>query len=172
MTSEPSIEPAAPEPVAERHFIFLPFLRLKSAHTIAGIEFVPLRDADKKTPHVLESAVAPLERILSGYIDRHGKPFTNCVVVTIPGRGWDLTVDDLAAANWAATLLFLGCWSCNQYFGHGIRPTANSSYFRIVGHSYSGPMPVYIAVSARRRDGGSLDGGYKHGEFKFPMPVQ
>src|SRR2546425_9961453 len=93
----------------EQHFvIFFPFLRLKAGHAVAGIEFLPLRDSDNNVPAALATAVAPLETILSGYIDRHGKPFTNCVVATIPGRGWDLAVDDLAAANWAATLLFLG----------------------------------------------------------------
>lgn len=171
--ASPVPSPSLPEPPVERHFIiFFPFLRLKKAHKVAGVEFVPLRDGDKNVPEVLGSVAAPLERILSGYIDRHGKPFTNCVVATIPGRGWNLTVDDLAVANWASSLLFLGCWSGNQYFGRGIRSTANSSYFRIVGQSYTGAMPVYIAVSARRRDGRTLDGGYKHGEFKFPMPVQ
>lgn len=165
--------PVAREPAPEAHFvIFLPFLRLKTGHTVAGIEFLPLRDGDDNVPAVLESAVAPLERILSGYIDRHGKPFTNCVVATIPGRGWDLTFDDPAVANWAASLLFLACWSANKYFNRGIQRHANSSAFRIVGQSYSGKMPVYIAVSARLRDGRTLDGGYKHGEFKFPTPVQ
>jgi hypothetical protein len=33
-------------------------------------------------------------------------------------------------------------------------------------------MPVGIAVVARRRDGSSWDGGYKHGEFTFSIPVQ
>jgi hypothetical protein len=38
--------------------MFLPFFRLKAACTVAGVEFVPLRDADDKLPEILESAKA------------------------------------------------------------------------------------------------------------------
>ena len=55
-----------------RHFvIFLPFLRMRTGRTVAGVEFLPLRDDDDNVPAALETAVAPLERILSGYVDRH-----------------------------------------------------------------------------------------------------
>ena len=153
------------------HFIiFLPFLRLKAGHSVAGVDFFPLRDGDGKVPEPLESAVAPLDKILSGYLDRHGKPFTNCVVATIPERGWDLTGADMPAVSWAASLLFLACWAANRYFEHSTN--VNSSEVRIVGQSYSGDMPEYIAVTRRMRDGSGWDGGYKHGQFKFPAPVQ
>ncbi|HKW00002.1 MAG TPA: hypothetical protein VJN96_09255 [Vicinamibacterales bacterium] len=158
---------------SQPHFvIFLPFLRLNSACSVAGVEFVPLRDGDDNVPSTLSAAVAPLEKILSGYTDRHAEPFTNCVVATIPGRGWDLTIADGPAVNWAASLLFLACWSANRYFESGTRRYVNSSAFRIVGQSYSGALPDHIAVSARRRDGGWLDGGYEHGAFKFSTPLQ
>src|SRR5436305_32622 len=74
------MRPAASEtkPSEQLGIIFMPFARLTRGHTIAGVEFLPLRDGDGNVPAVLESAVAALDRILSGYVDRHGKPFTNC----------------------------------------------------------------------------------------------
>ena len=155
------------------HFvIFLPFLRMRTGHTVAGVEFLPLRDDDGNVPAALETAVASLERILSGYVDRQGAPFTNCVVATIPGKGWDLSRDDSSAVMWGASLLFLASWACNDYFPRFGGSYVNSTMFRIIGQAYSGDMPVHIAISARRRDGETLGGGYKHGEVTFNVPVQ
>ena len=155
------------------HFvIILPFLRMRTGQTVAGVEFLPLRDEDGNVPAALETAVAPLERILSGYVDRQGTPFTNCVVATIPGKGWDLSRDDSPAVMWGASLLFLVSWACNDYFPWYGGSYVNSTMFRIIGQAYSGDMPVHIAIPARRRDGESLDGGYKHGEITFNVPVQ
>ncbi len=47
---------------------------------------------------------------------------------------------------------------------HTRHPT---STFRLVGQAYRGAAPGFIAVSSRRRDGSTRDGGYEHGEFKF-----
>src|SRR4051794_24938263 len=91
--------------------IFLPFLRLKQGHAVAGVEFLSLRDAEGKVPEQLATVEKPLMKILSGYIDRHGKPFTNCVVATIPGKGWDLDRNDFPAVKWATSLLFFATWS-------------------------------------------------------------
>ena len=155
------------------HFVIvLPFLRMRTGHTVAGVEFLPLRDGDGNVPAALETAVAPLERILSGYVDRQGTPFTNCVVATIPGKGWDLSRDDGPAVMWGASLLFLASWACNDYFPRFRRSYVNSTMFRIIGQAYSGDMPVRIAISARRRDWETLGGGYKHGEVTFNLPVQ
>ena len=120
--------PSSPEPAAERHFIiFLPFLRLPQAHKVAGVEFVPFRDDDKNVPEVLVFVAAPLERILSGYIDRHGKPFLmNSVVATLPGRGWDLlrlTILRVVKLG-HHPLLFLGC----LVWQPGISVTGSASY--------------------------------------------
>lgn len=156
----------------EHVVIFLPFLRIKSGECVAGVEFLPLRDADGNTPEPLATAREPLTTILSGYIDRHGKPFDNCVVATIPGRGWDLTPDDLDTVHWAATLLFLASWACNEHFPTFSGAYVNASAFRPVGQGYSGDLPTWIAVVARRRDGERWDGGYEHGDFKFNIPVQ
>ncbi len=151
---------------------FLPFLRLKRGHTVAGVEFLPLRDGSGTVPPSLESAVAPLDTILSGYVDRQGKPFTNCVVATIPVKGWDIDRSDFPVIQWAASLLFLGTWASNKYMSRFGGEYVNSTTFRLVGQAYSGSMPYYISVAARRRDGESLDGGYKHGKVTFSLPFQ
>ena len=155
------------------HFVIvLPFLRMRTGHTVAGVEFLPLRDGDGKVPAALKTAVAPLKKILSGYVDRQRTPFTNCVVATIPGKGWDLSKDDGPAVMWGASLLFLASWACNDYFPRFSRSYVNSTMFRIIGQAYSGDMPEGIAISARRRYGYTFGGGYKHGEVTFNLPVQ
>ena len=159
--------------VREEHIVlFLPYLRLKKNYSVAGVDFVPLRTDDGKVTSGFESAAGPLDKILSGYIDRHGKPLQNCVVATVPGKGWDIEKSDFPSVRWAASLLFLGSWSCNSYYGFGFGHYVNSSNFRLVGQGFRGSMPGYIAISTRRRDGSSMDGGYKHGEFKFSLPLQ
>ena len=155
------------------HFVlFLPFLRLNESCTVAGVEFIPLRDRDGNVPGVLQSAAGALESILSGYVDRRGDPLNNCVVATVPGRGWDLERNDFATAAWATSLLFLATWALNEYFPRFGGAYVNSSNFRLVGQAYGGDAPRFIAVSSRRRDGSTTDGGYKHGEFKFSLPLQ
>jgi hypothetical protein len=166
------LEEAMRTPRDHHLVLFLPFVRLKTSCTVAGVDFVPLRDADGKVPPVLDGALAALEKILSGYIDRHGEPLDNCVVGTIPGRGWDLDRSDFPVVTWATSLLYLASWSCNDYYPRFGGDYVNSSNFRVVGQAYSGSMPGYIAVSARRRDGSTTDGGYEHGEFKFSLPLQ
>jgi hypothetical protein len=152
--------------------MFIPFLRLKNSHRVAGVEFVPLRDQQHRITAFLAPVSGALLKILEGYIDRHGEPFDDCVVATIPGRGWDMTTADFPTVTWASSLLFLASWSENEYFHPFGGQYVNSTAFRAVGQAYTGASPVNIAVSARRRAGGSLDGGYEHGEFKFNMPVQ
>lgn len=155
-----------------RGLIFLPFLRLKRGYTVAGVEFLPLRDENGQTVAVLQSAVAPLERILSGYLDREGRPFNNCVVATTTAKGWNLAERELPQVEWAASLLFLASWACNEYFSRLGGPYVNATHFRVVGQRFTGEVPTYISVSARRRDGHTMDGGYRHGEFTFHLPIQ
>jgi len=157
---------------ASHSVVFLPFLRLEKGYTVAGVEFLPLRDPVGGVPAVLQDALEPLDRILSGYVDRHNEPFTNCVVATIPGKGWNLADRDFTKVEWAASLLFLASWARNEYFPRFGGSYVNSTNFRVVGQRFSGDVPTYIAISARRRDGHSMDGGYEHGEFRFNLPVQ
>src|SRR5713101_345550 len=101
--------------VASRQVAFLPWLRLKAPCRIGGVDFLPWREKGSITP-TLADCSEPLSAILSGYRDRKGKPIDNCVVVTIPGRGWNLANSDFESVRWAASLLFLSAWASNEYF--------------------------------------------------------
>lgn len=158
---------------ASHHLVyFLPYLRLEACHSVAGLDFVPFRDANGSVPRQLEKAESALSKILSSYIDKHGKPYENCVVATIPDRGWDLKRTDGAAVCWAVSLLFLASWAQNQYFPRFLGHYANSSSFRIVGQEFAGEKPAHMTIGARRRDGITWDAGYTHGELHFNTPVQ
>jgi hypothetical protein len=153
-----------------RQLAFMPWLRLKNSQSIGGVEFVPLRDAAGETAPVLLEATDALTRILSGYIDRTGSPVDNCVVATIPGQGWDLSMDDFAKVQWAASLLFVAAWACNDYFPRWIGSYENSSSFRVIWQRFLLP-PSYIGITSRRRDVRSCE-IYRHGGAKFSAPVQ
>ena len=156
----------------QRLIFFLPYLRLATGQSIGGVDFLPFRDPDGRvTPH-LEGTERALSRILCSYIDRHGNPYDNCVVATLPGRGWDLNRTDGPTIFWSASLLFLASWASNQYFPRFVDSYTNASSFRIVAQAFTGKEPVYMAVGARRRDGNTWDGGYRHGELHFSTPVQ
>ena len=158
--------------IVQHMIFFLPYLRIKTSHSIAGVHFSPFRDPDGRVPPHLESAARALSRILSSYIDRRGTPHDNCVVATIPGRGWDLNRTDGPEILRSASLLFLASWAGNQYFSRFVGDYTNSSSFRVVAQAFTGNEPVYMAVGARRRDGHTWDGGYQHGELHFSTPIQ
>ena len=84
---------------------FLPYARLAARHRVAGVEFLPLRTKTRRLSLALKSAHRPLRRILAGYTSRDGKRLDDCVVATIPGKGWDVDEADAEAINWAASLM-------------------------------------------------------------------
>jgi hypothetical protein len=47
----------------------------------------------------------------------------------------------------------------------------NSNTFRVVWQNFSG-TPDWISLASRRRDGRTSDGGYRHGNVKFTLPLQ
>lgn len=153
-----------------RQVAFLPWLRIKGPCRIAGVEFLPWRENNTVIPALAVCSDA-LTAILSGYRDRKGKPIDNCVVVTVPERGWNLTNSDFDAVRWAASLLFLTAWASNEYYANFTGPYVNSSSFRVIWQRFTG-APDWIALTSRRRDGRNMDGGYKHGEVTFPLPLQ
>lgn len=155
---------------ASRQFAFLPWLRLKTACRVAGVEFLPLRDESGAVAAVLADSIEPLTVILSGYVGRTGKPIDNCVVATMPDRGWNLVDSDFETVQWATALLFLASWASNEYFADWSGPYVNSSAFRVVWQRFA-RAPVWIALTSRRRDGRNWDGGYKHGQVKFSIPL-
>ena len=148
---------------------FLPWLRLKEAYRVAGIEFVPWRNHGVVSAVLADKSDA-LDTILSSYVDRNGRPIDNCVVATIPNRGCNLSDNDFPNVGWAASLLFLACWASNNYCSSW-GPYVNSTAFRPVGQHFSGRVE-HVTLTIRRRDSRELDGGYRHGKVKFSVPLQ
>lgn len=152
--------------------IFLPWLRLKESCRVAGVEFWPFRDEDGKAAPIFRGAVAALAKILSSYRERDGTRMKNCVIATIADRGWSLAEEDLETVRWASALLFLASWAANEYVPRFFGPYVNSEQFRFVGQRFTGPMPNFIGLVSRRRDGSKWDGGYQHGKVNFSIPLQ
>lgn len=152
--------------------ILLPWLRLKKQHRVAGVEFCPFRDESGRAHPVFRGAVTSITTILSSYRAVDGKRLSKCTVATVADRGWDLEDSDLEQVRWAASLLFLAAWACNEYFPNFFGAYVNSTAFRVVAQRFLGPKPVGIAIVSRRRDGRVWEGGYNHGEAKFSRPMQ
>jgi len=153
-----------------RQIAFMPWLRLRRSFEVAGVTFVPWRTESVTISPEIADAEDTLKTILRGYLDRRGKPIDNCVLATLPDRGWNLADSDFEAVRSAAALLFLSAWSSNEYYrfpGHYV----NASPFRVLRQSFSVP-PERLTLVARRRDGSCDDGGYRHGEVTFGVPLQ
>lgn len=149
---------------------FIPWLRLKLPVHIAGVDFVPYRDADGNVSPVFRDAESSLSMIFSSYIDRDNDAIDNLVVATLPGRGWNVADGDFETVAWAARLLFLSCWAANEYFIDGGGHYVNSIPFRPIWQRFSGGP--WVALTSRRRYGHSTNGGYEHGKIKFNRPLQ
>jgi hypothetical protein len=74
---------------------FLPWLRLANRYEVAGVHFLPFRDADGRAFPEIRGAVRALGIILSSYRDRRGARLDNCVAVTLPQRLWRINEEDL-----------------------------------------------------------------------------
>jgi hypothetical protein len=150
---------------------FMPWLSLAKSQSVAGVSFVPFMTANGDPSAELSDVAEPLRAIFASYIDRKGKAIRNCVVAVVPNSGWNVRDADFDRVQWAATLLFLACWAANDYFPRFFGPYSNSSSFRLVWQRFGGD-PVWVSLVSRRRDGRTIDGGYKHGEVKFSAPLQ
>lgn len=122
------------------------------------------------SPEIADAEDA-LKAIIGGYVDRSGNPIDNCVLAALPDRGWNVADSDHETVRSAAALLFLSAWSSNEYYPRSPSPYVNASAFRIVWQSFSG-LAERITLVTRRRDGGGLDGGYRHGDVTFGVPLQ
>lgn len=102
----------------------------------------------------------------------HGIAIDNCVVVTHFERDphWDLEDEDHDLISRYSKLLELSAFAKNDY-NKTLGCYSNSSHFQFVRQRFTLPVN-YIFFSTRRRDGETSDGGYLHGEIKFPMPLQ
>jgi hypothetical protein len=164
MVTSPSAEP-------QYLIAFLPWLRLREDCQVAGVEFVSFRDGNDHVHPALAEIGGQVSTILSSYVDLEGSAIANCTIAMTSRRGWNLTDADFETVQWAASLLFLSAWACNEYFPKFFGPYVSSSNFRVTWQRFTGNA-TYIAINAKRRDGRTLIGGYEHGELKFTRPVQ
>jgi hypothetical protein len=67
-------------------------------------------------------------------------------------------------------LLFLAASATNEYF-QMIRPYVNRTMFELYWQRFAEPVE-FVTLTARRRDGSLLIGGFRHGETKVTVPVQ
>jgi hypothetical protein len=83
---------------------------------------------------------------------------------------WSLSSEDFEKVQESASLLYLAAMARNEYFQQ-IRSYVNRTMCDLYWQRFTEPVD-YISVTARRRDGQLMSGGYKHGEVKFTVPPQ
>jgi len=151
---------------------FFPWLLLREPITLAPLTFLVFKDERQNVFAPLVGLAESLSIILRGYVDMHGEPIDNCVVVTHSGRNpvWDLEDDDHKLVSRCARILALSAISKNDY-NTNIGQYANSTTFQFFRQRFTEPV-TYIAFVVRRRDGSTTDAGYRHGEIKFSVPPQ
>lgn len=156
-----------------RLIAFFPWLFLKEPVTVGEVVIVPFRDESGKVSEAIVDLQPSLEKLLSSYTDIKGNPVKNCTVATISARNpiWDLVFEeDREKVQLASQLLSLASISRND-FNAQLGCYANSTKFQFFLQSFTEPVD-FIAIGVRRRDGSTMDGGYKHGEIKFSVPLQ
>jgi hypothetical protein len=157
----------------EYMFAFLPWLALSKPVTIAGVRFIPFAAAAYEPPPAELADAAPFLRvILSGYVDVRSWPIARCTVACFPEANpcWNIPDGREDAISEAVNLLAFVGLAGNGYFSSGNAYT-NSTAFEVYFQRLASDSTT-IAVETRQRDGRLLSGGFAHGEWKFPVPVQ
>ncbi|HYR87159.1 MAG TPA: hypothetical protein VE422_23965 [Terriglobia bacterium] len=151
---------------------FFPWLRLTHPIALGPFTFVPFKDDLGHIAPALADVAESLNTILRGYVDMRGASVGNCVVVTHARSNpvWDLRDEDHELIIRYAKILTLCAFAKNDY-NTNMGCYANSSHFQFVRQRFTVPVD-YIAFDTRRRDGSTTDGGYRHGEVRFPVPPQ
>lgn len=157
------------EPV--RHTVtFLPWLRLSKPAEADALLFWPF-PAMKKEFDSKRHFDTQLQRIFSSYVDVKGSPIAELTVVSFPKEPFrDLSPEEADRIGQLIRLLAFSVMAENDYY----RPAGryfNSTHFQHF-HQRFQLGSEWIAPAARRRDGRTLHGGFKHGELKFTMPLQ
>lgn len=155
----------------QRLIAFLPWLNLPAAVSLAGVQFVPFRDKKGKVFPGLSDLESSLRIILSGFVDLENRAIENCTIACIEGKSpiWDLSQEDHSLIQRAVQFLILAAISGNEYYAGGIGSYANAAAFQLLMQRFEEP-PDWISFQIRRRDGVTLDGGYKHGEVRITVP--
>lgn len=148
----------------------MPWLRLSQPYVIRGAHFVPYKK--DQIPARVQSYFTDIDRILLSYRDIQGDAITECVLIYLDSLDpcKDLSDDEGVHINKTSQLLTFCALSKNEYFCQ-LGCYANSTSFQIYFQRFI-PGSDGISITTRRRDGVTRNGGYKHGEVKFSVPVQ
>ncbi len=158
---------------AEQKLIaFLPWLKLSQDVTIGNVQFIPFRLGDAQETDELRALATPFAKILSSYVDIRNRAVERCTVVAMSCRQptWNLRYEDFGEVQEASSLLYLAAMATNEYFQQ-VANYVNRTMFDLYWQRFTEPVD-YVTLTARRRDGQLMIGGYKHGEIKLTMPAQ
>lgn len=114
---------------------------------------------------------AQLQKIFSSYVDIKGNPVAELAVISFPKEPFkDLSPEEAERITQLIRLLAFSVISENDYYRQA-RQYFNSTHFQHF-HQRFQLGSEWIAPDARRREGWTLHGGFKHGQLKFTMPLQ
>jgi hypothetical protein len=152
---------------------FLPWLTVAGDITLGQFQFIPFKVPDGSINPQLKEIEAVLNEIISSYVDLQLRVVRNFTVVVRPGkeRSWDVANENVETIQRAVSLLCLCAMAKNDYFQQVLPKYANATNFQPYFQSFTQPIE-HISLRARRRDGGTLIAGHKHGEVKFVVPLQ
>src|SRR3989442_6792983 len=151
---------------------FFPWLRLRAPLTMDDFTFIPFLNHDGTVHQAFADLSEGLTSILHGYVDMQGRPIENCVIVTSAQRQpvWDLHDEDHERISKYAKILIIAAFSKNEY-NTNIGCYSNTTHFQFVRQRFTLPVD-FITYVTRRRDGSTMNGGYRHSQIRFPVPPQ
>jgi uncharacterized protein (DUF1810 family) len=160
------------DPSGQKLVAFLPWVKLSSSVTVGNVTYMPFEVGGTSQETPLEGLATPLTKMLSSYVDFLDRPVRSCVVVLKAERdpSWNLVRGDFDDVQWCTSLLFLAASAQNEYFQQ-LPHYVNRAMFDLYWQGFTEPAE-FITLTARRRDGELLIGGYRHGQVKFTVPIQ
>ena len=160
-----------PEEEGPQHTVsLLPWLKLADSVEIDNVVFWPIPAMiDRFDP--TEVFKRQLRLIFSGYLDVKGTPVGELTAVSFRDDPFkDISSEEAGRISEMVRLLAFSVMAENDYYRQA------GQYFNVTSfqhyHQRFRLGSVWVAPNTRRRDGTTLQGGYKHGELKFTMPLQ
>ncbi len=156
----------------EKLVAFLPWLKLSSSVSVGKVNYVPFEIGVTDQDETLKGLASSLTKILSSYVSFLDRSVRACTVVIKAERNplWNLEKGDFEEVQWATSLLFLAASAHNDYFEQ-LPNYVNRAMFDLYWQRFTEPVD-FVTLTARRRDGELLIGGYRHGQVKFTVPIQ